>query len=113
MMYANGQKDMCGLQPERLQQISPGQSVAATAAKRRPGCAGLVSSALLRATQSLLIPFVSPLTGLEIATHADPGRRFAANAASLCPGLICDGLSGRKTILFREDETLTNGKPKP
>ena len=31
--------------------------------------------------------------------HADPGRRFAADTASLCPGLICDGHSGRKTIL--------------
>ena len=30
--------------------------------------------------------------------HADPGRRFAADTASLCPGLVCDGLSGREDI---------------
>ena len=68
----------------RAGQISPGQSEAATAAKRRPGCPGLIKFALLRASQSLLIPFVSPFTGLTISTHADPGRRFAADAASLC-----------------------------
>ena len=65
--------------------------------ERRPGCAGFITSALLRAAQSLISPFVSPLKGLEVATHADPGRRYAADAASLCPGLICDGLSGRET----------------
>ena len=42
----------------------------------------------------LLRTYVSPLTGLEISMHTDPGRRFAAVAASLCPGLICDGPSG-------------------
>ena len=61
----------------RAGQISPGQRAAATAAALCPGPAGLITSALLRAAQSLLIPFVSPLTGLTISTHADPGRRFA------------------------------------
>ena len=56
----------------------------------------MITPALLRAAQSVLVPFVSPLTGLEISTNAAPGRRFAADATSLCPGLICDGLSGRK-----------------
>ncbi len=89
----------------RAGQISPGQSAAATAAKRRPGFAELMMSALLRAVQSQLIPFVSPLTGLTISTYADPGRRYAATAASLCPGLTCDGLSGQRTIQFREAES--------
>ena len=46
----------------RPEQISPGQRAAATAAKRRPGGAGLIKSALLRAAQSLLlIPFCDAL----------------------------------------------------
>ncbi len=48
------------------------------------------------ATQFLLRLFVSPLTRLEIATNADPGRRFTADATSLSPGLVCIAHSGQR-----------------
>jgi len=41
---------------------------------------------------------VSPLQGCGIPRTVNPGRRCAADAAALCPGLVCVGLSGRKGL---------------
>jgi hypothetical protein len=41
---------------------------------------------------------VSPFQGLGHSSHSNPGRRYAAVAAALCPGLACDAPSGRKRV---------------
>ena len=56
----------------RAGQISPGQNAAASAAKRRPGGAGLIKSALLRAEQSLSIPFCVALNRADDFSARDP-----------------------------------------
>ncbi len=43
--------------------------------------------------------FTALLNSSSDFNERNPGRRFAADAASLCPGLMCDGLSGRKVEL--------------
>ena len=41
---------------------------------------------------------VSPFQGLGHFSNSTPGRRYAAVAAALCPGLACDAPSGRKRV---------------
>ncbi len=43
---------------------------------------------------SRMPPFVSPFQGYRVESIPYPGRRSAADAASLCPGLICFGPFG-------------------
>jgi hypothetical protein len=40
---------------------------------------------------------VSPFQGCPVESSRYPGRRLAADAAALCPGLACCGLSGQES----------------
>ena len=55
----------------------------------------VVQSVRVRIVLSTQQQNVAPLTGLTNLKTSGPGRRFAAIAASLCPGLVCVGLSGQ------------------
>ena len=44
---------------------------------------------------------VSPFQGLDYCRNSNPGRRYAAVAAALCPGLACDAPFGAEESLER------------
>ena len=44
---------------------------------------------------------VAPFQGLNYYRNSYPGRRYAAIAASLCPGLACDAPFGAEESLVR------------
>ena len=87
------------LAPKGPQHVSPGQGNASPASVA--AALGRVSNrpvSPVRAKQALTIGsfVVSPLQGCGPCRHRYPGRRSAAIAASLCPGLICCGPFGAK-----------------
>ena len=75
--------------PERPSQISPGQSEAASAAKRRPGTALGEISSPVKGDTNVTNTDCAALNRAGLINLAYPGQRFAAVAAALCPGLVC------------------------
>ena len=69
--------------------MSPGQSEAASAAKRRPGSAFVAISSPVRCDTCGTKTDCAALNRAGVINLAHPGRRFAAVAAALFPGLIC------------------------
>ncbi|MBI2478145.1 MAG: hypothetical protein HYV60_05715, partial [Planctomycetia bacterium] len=90
--------------PEGLQQISPGQSVAAIAAERRPGSIVDLHTVAVKGRNNEPTwhrTNVAPFQGSRVDSTNDPGRRCAALAAPLCPGLMCD-------CPYRGEESMCN-----
>jgi hypothetical protein len=79
--------------PKGQRQNSPGQS---DQRERRPGLRKFqYALSPERAKQRVHAP-VPPLQGLVSLSSSNPGRRYAALAATLCPGLICGCPFGAK-----------------
>ena len=81
--------DLMFFRPERPSQISPGQSEVASAAKRRPGAAFVEICSPVKGDTNGTNTDCAALNRAGVINLAYPGRRFAAVAAALCPGLVC------------------------
>jgi len=91
--FPREQADSPGLlAPKGQKHTSPGQ---------RPGCRGSeVPLALKGRNKEDPMPCdhsVAPFQGSNPGCSHNPGRRFAADAAPLCPGLSCYAPSGQET----------------
>ena len=69
------------------------QSEAASAAKRRPGSACVEIVSPVKGDTNGINRDCEALNRANLINPGHPGRRLAAVAASLCPGLICPALN--------------------
>jgi len=103
-----------GFAPKEPQQISPGQGDASsTSAAAALGVVSRTPIALKGRNKSHVVCVLCcPFRAIGVCGSVNPGRRYAANTAPLCPGLIClapfgaNGSRHTESVRVRNSEAL-------